>query len=128
MGLLKSYFIKRKIKTQIEKLKLQSEKFKLRNQISIAKSAKKSKEVQNFLRTAEDIEDLKDVLHAPENPLLSFLKTPQGIQLAEVLISKFGGGSGTAAADKLGDFLKIATPAQKSKGIKLIQEVLENTN
>lgn len=127
MGLLKKFFTKRILRSQIEKLKLQNEKFKLRNSIYVAKQAKKSKEVENFLRTAEDIEDLKGVLHAPENPIISFLKTPQGVMIAEALIAKFGGGSGTEAGNKLGEFIKVATPEQKAKGLKLIQEVLNNT-
>jgi len=127
MGFLKKMFVKRVLKSQIEKLKLQNEKFKIRNNILLAKQAKKSKEVENFLKTADQIEDLREVLHAPENPIISFLKTPQGVMIAETLIAKFGGGSGEAAGNKLAEFVKVATPEQKAKGLKLIQEVLNNT-
>lgn len=123
MGFIKDMLQARRIKLQIEKLQLKNQKFKLQNAIDGQKRVKSSSQIKTFLRTAQDIDELKGILDE-KSPLLSFLESPAGAQVINVLISKFGGGQGATAALNLGEIMQNLTPEQKKKGAALLKEIV----
>jgi len=100
-----------------------NERFKLKNSIDGVKATQKSAEIRNFMKRAQEYQDLKGILDE-KGALLQFLESPAGMQIVRALITKFGGGSGDTAAVNIGEILQHLTPEQKAKGLNLIKEVM----
>lgn len=125
MGWLKNIRTSLKLKHDIEKLQLKNQKMKLKNAITSQKVVKTNKEISNFIKTAQNIQEMREVIDN-KGPIIQFLETQTGQQLAQALIMKFGGGSGSEAAGKVGELLANLTPEQKAKGLRMLNEFLQN--
>ena len=113
MNLFKKYFGRRKIEEQIEKLKLQNEKMKLRAAISQSKAKRTSAEMNNFIKTLDTAQEIKDIVGTKDNALLQILESESGKMALSALIQKFGGGEKGAYA--IIEMAKKLSPDQKAE-------------
>lgn len=111
MGFFKKLMQKRKIKRDIDILRLKNERDKLRGQISRGKALNVSKNTKLFRQTLEDIEDIQDITGDNKNALLELAESDSGKKVINSLITKFGGGK--QAAESVIDIVKTLTPEQK---------------
>jgi hypothetical protein len=113
MNFFKKFFLKRKLKSDLEVSKLKADLAQQKAKIAIQKHKKVSSNIKNIVDAAENIEDLKSIIGENRNQLLEVLESPAVSPVISALIAKLGGGEkGTNALIAM---LKAMPPEEKQK-------------